>query len=1129
MGMKIIVGRSGSGKTKAVLEAAAGRIRSDRETILIVPEQYSFQAERELVDAVDRPGILGSEVLSFSRLVHRVLETEGGLGLREIGDLGRIMLLRKVFEERRGQFGIFGGAFRKQGFLAELNGFLNELKKNAIEPEDLLAAADQIKGFGMLKEKVGDVVLAYGALEQRLESRYADTWDLYALAETKLGATDRYRETVFFVDGFAGFTGRELRLLKALVLGSEGVVVSLACDPRAQSDAHVFSNTLRTLSDLRGLAETVGAPLKVVELEPEKRTDALGHLRTAFYRYPTEVYRKELEAIRLFAAKNRYSEVENAAGEMLRLVAENRWRFRDLGVLCDMGIYGETLRRVFETYGIPYFIDRKRPVAGSALARYVLSALEVVRLRFRYEDVFGFLKTGLSGIDPETVERLENHVLAKGIRGSGWRTPFAAEDPEAAESLEAARESLWKRFDALGRALEEAETVRAHVKALEAFLKDEAVEERLEVFVEGLVASGAYEYASEYAQIWNLLMEIFGQLLEVGGEEPVDLKTFMDLLKTGFASSEVGIIPTTADQVLVGGLKRSRSHRVKALFVLGVNDRVLPSAVEESGILLDEELKVLQRMGLAITMDGDSRVDEERFALYNAFSRPESSMWFSYALADGEGKSLRPSLLVSRLRQLFPLLETESDQLEPRVDRVLRAPRAAYGHLVEALRRHLEEDRPLSPEEKALAAWFKDRPEFEGRLKNTRKALFHDNRTWNIDPELAERLYGTPLRVSSSRIERFYQCPFQHFVSYGLRPKEREKRELAPPDVGRLFHESVEGFTRRVNASGCDWSSLTPEQVDGFMEETLGELVEVWGGEILKSTERYRYFADRIGRVAHTAARTATEHVQKGVFRPAAVEAAFGEGKPLPPIELDLPGGKTVRLEGRIDRLDLHEDGEALYVKVIDYKSYDKPFRIDDACYGLEIQLPVYLAAALGRRTDKPIVPAGAFYFKIDDPVMEDPGLSEEALEAALKGRFKMKGVVLRDEKVIKFMDGTLEEGKASEVIPVKLKRDGSPGKTAGSMERKDLEVLLAHALRSVGKAAREMLEGGIRARPFRKGARSACAFCPFASICQFDPAFASCTYRTLGALQDAQAVERMAAELEEDEKKDEKGGKRRG
>ena len=1131
MGLKVIAGRAGSGKAQALLELAKKRIESGNKAVLIVPEQYSFQAERDLIESLKKPGILGTEVLSFSRLVHRVLEVEGGLKNSHISDLGKEMFLRKVFEENGEAFGVFKGAFRKQGFISRLNGFLNELKKNGIVPEELLMAASEVKGLELLKGKLKDIAYAYEYMENSLKEKYADTWDLYALAEEKLKGSDYFSKTVFYVDGFAGFTGREKGLMKALLLKAENVVVSLTCDMENNGDSYVFSNTLRTLNELKSMAEEANADLKIIALKSAKDSGELSFLRDHFYSYPSKTYQGKPESIVLFAAKNRFSEIENVAGEILRLAQEKGFRFRDMGILCDMSIYGEDIRRIFADYDIPCFIDQKRAISASAMARYVMSALEMINRNMAYDDVFTHLKTGLSDMEMETVEKLENHVLSRGIRGSMWKNSFDIENIKDGEILDAARKDLWNRFDLFMKDINNAENIRGYVEALYKFLDSGKVAQKMEAFVEKLILEGNYEYASEYSQIWNIVMEIFEQLIEVGGDEKADIKTFIEILKSGIESYEIGIIPSTIDQVLVGGLKRTRSHIVKALFMIGINDRVIPSVVEDSGIMLDEEIRIMQKKGLPLTMDGDTRVDEERFAIYKAISRPTDFIWFSYAMSDAEGQSLRPSILASRLKQLFPEMDEMGDGLGPRPDRALRAPKAAYGHVVEALRRHLEEHRTMTETEKAMALWISQSPAFEAEFKTTRKALFHDNKAWNITPKLAARLYGLPLKSSTSRIEKYYQCPFQHFVAYGLRPSERKVYELKSPDVGRIFHESVESFAKKIEDGGLDWRKLSKEKVDGLMNEAAKEVMEGFDGKILGSTERYKYFADRIERVAKKTANVAVEHIKKGGFTPLASEKAFGKGKAMPPILIETGDGETINLEGRIDRIDICQENGNTYVKVIDYKSYDKPFKIGNAYYGIQIQLPVYLNAALkGLESEgKRLVPAGAFYFKIDDPMIEDTGMNESQIQEAFRNRFKMKGLILRDEKVIKLMDMDLESGKASDIVPAKLKKDSSPAKIAGSIEREDFENLLRYVIKIVGDAGQDILKGEIEAKPFRKGAEKACAFCKYDSICQFDRDFAENNYRNLKTLADKDALEKIGEDIKDSELEKRKGGGIRG
>ena len=476
-------------------------------------------------------------------------------------------------------------------------------------------------------------------------------------------------------------------------------------------------------------------------------------------------------------------------------------------------------------------------------------------------------------------------------------------------------------------------------------------------------------------------------------------------------------------------------------------------------------------------------------------------------------------------------MDEMGDNLGSRPERVFRAPKAAYGHLVEALRRYIEEHREMTDIEKTLACWISRSPVLKADFETTRKALFHDNMDWNITSKVAAELYGEPLRSSSSRIERYYQCPFQHFVTYGLRPFERKVYELKSPDVGRIFHESVESFAKRVEDGGLNWRQLSKDKVDEIMGEAAKEIMEGFEGKILGSTERYKYFADRIERIAKKTANMAVEHVKRGGFTPSASEMAFGEGSPMPPIIIETENGKTIRLEGRIDRIDTCEKDKNTYVKIIDYKSYDKPFKIGNAYYGIQIQLPIYLKAALSgiEANGKKVIPAGAFYFKIDDPMVEDTGMDESQIESAFRSRFKMKGVVLRDERIIKLIDMDLEEGKSSDIIPARLKQDASPAKTVGSIEIGDFENLLKFVLKVVGDAAECILEGKIDARPFRKGTDKACTFCKFASICQFDKDFKGNTYRNLKSLTDKEALKKMESDAREIEEDGKEGGEDRG
>jgi ATP-dependent helicase/nuclease subunit B len=814
-------------------------------------------------------------------------------------------------------------------------------------------------------------------------------------------------------------------------------------------------------------------------------------LEQELYQYPYQVYSDEVRNIEAFAGNNPEAEIENLAARIVSLSRDKGWRYNEMAVVSGgMDSYSSTIKRVFAEYGIPYFLDEKRPVIENPIVDLVLVSLRVVDRGYRYEDVFKLLKTGFCSLSVDETEQLENYCLEFGIKGKGWQEPFTlGETDYPLDKLNDCRERFIRPCLSLEKGLKRIKSVEGMVKALYEYLTDLRLQQQLETWIEELKVTGHLEQADENAQIWNIVMETLDQLVEILGDQKVSIEDFSRILESGFTSLEVGIIPTTLDQVLVGNIQRSKSQDVKALFVVGCNDGILPSGMQEEGLLAADERDLLYSEGLDLGGNTELLAADEKFSIYTAFSKPSDFLWTSYALSDAEGKALRPSILIDRLKKLFKQLPVSSDLLmdEAEQQKLIVTPESTYKHMTAHMR-----DCADGKQESGLwwevYDWYSAQSDWEQRRQALLEALFYRNQEVPIGRDKAMDLYSVPVRASVSRLEQYVNCPFSHFVKYGLRPKERKMYTVAAPDLGELFHLSIEGFTTRVTEEQLDWRTLDDRQCEAMIDEIMDKVLPEHNNSVLLSTNRYKYLANRLKRISKRAVWLLTDHIRRSSFNPIGNEISFGAKGTYPAIEIEMTGGERLFLEGRIDRADIYQQDDSVYVNVIDYKSGIESFDLSDAYYGLKLQLLVYLEALLEveqRRVEGKARPGGIFYFHIDDPLIDTQEQMADAIQNEIRKKLKLNGLVLKDVNIVRCMDCNIDG--YSEVLPLGIKKDGSFYNSSSVLEEEEFFTLLGHVRRLIQDIGVEMLQGNIRIEPVKKGKETACKFCPYDGICQFD------------------------------------------
>ncbi|HEY8499637.1 MAG TPA: helicase-exonuclease AddAB subunit AddB [Clostridia bacterium] len=1122
MSLRFIYGRAGSGKTRFCLNEIKSRINdgTTRPLLLLVPEQFTYQTEKDLIKVLGMGGILKTEVLSFRRLAFRIFNETGGITYPHVHPAGKNMILYRILDKLRQNLNVFAGSTERQGFVNTLSNLITEFKRYNVTPDALLNVCGRFDDKNPLKNKLSEIAVVYDLFNATIMQRYKDPDDDLTAAAKSIARCNIYNGAEIWIDGFSGFTPQEYAVIEQLMLKAERVNISFCTDCLA--DDGVFDQTgvfspikasyakLVKISRQNGIAIEPAAALRQVYRFTSG--SELSHLERYLYAYPYKQYEGKTRNLSLFSSVNMYSEIEECARDIVRLCRDHGIRFKDIAVITgNLSGYEKMIEVVFSEYGIPCFIDRKVDIANHPLVRMILSMLDIFIENWSYESVFSYLKTGLTGIDPAGIDRLENYVLACGIRGKRWiddnrwnMIPDLIPDETGIESESEMLEDVNKTRDMVVNPLKEFRwKTKGRRKASEFcsclydFLCGLGVPERIEQSIEKFRNDGDLNTANEYSQVWNIVMEVLDQTVEVMGDETFGVERFASMLKIGFDQYRIGLIPPSLDQVLVGSIERSRSHEIKALYILGANDGIFPPLAITEGVLSDHDRNMLNNAGIELAGDSRKRAFEGQYMIYRTLTSSREYVRISWPVADNEGRALRPSIIISRLKKLFPdITETSNVIPETAADemKLLAGRLPAFRQMVAMLRQKADGKNinPIWPE---AYRWFFADKNFRDKCLAARAAFQYRNTAQPVSRDRIGALYGERLNSSVSRLEKYSSCPFAFFVQYGLDVRERKVYALRPPDIGTFMHSVIEKYSRLLSESDISWRDFDFDWCTGRVSEIVEQMLREMRGSGIAGSKRYAALASRLKRVVSRAVWIIAKHIRCGGFNPVEYEVFFGENGKYPPIIIELDSGEKVCLTGRIDRIDAFESGKNAYIRIVDYKSGSKEFKLSDVFYGLQIQLITYLDAIW--ESDKSYLPGGMLYFKIDDPIIKRNGkMTPGDIEKAIMKQLKMKGLLLADVKLIKEMDRTMEGSSA--IIPASISKEGTLGRNTSAATIEQFISLRKHVKKLLKDICGEIMKGNVSIKPYKKKKDTSCKYCGFLPVCQFDNTLEENSFRFL-------------------------------
>lgn len=970
---------------------------------------------------------------------------------------------------------------------------ITELKKHNISIEKLKDIMYNTEDK-YLKTKLEDICTIYEAFEENIENKYIDENDKLDILAKQLEITDMFKDTIIYIDEFAGFTPQEYNIIR--VLGRQAKQISITVctdnlDMQSNPDTDVFYSNKKTADKLLYIAKTEGIELeKTIFLKEQYRfkNEELTHLEQNIYEITAKPYEKSVKNISLFLASNNYSEVENVAKQAVKLVRDEGYRYRDIAVITkDLETYSNLCKAIFSKYDIPVFIDEKKELSKNILVKYVISILDIFSKNWSYESMFNYIKSGMLNIDEDDIFLLENYCIKWGIKGKKWQSEWLYKDEkELQQKLENIRKQIVGPLLNLKQNLSGTKTVEQITKELYQFLIDNNIEQILQGKKEEIIEENI-EIANEYEIAWNVIIDLFDELILIFGQDKTTFEKYIEILKTGLGNSGLGKIPAGQDQITVGDVDRTRSHKVKAIFIIGLNDGVFPSIHKDEGFLNDSDRKNLREKGVELAKGTLEQLYDDNFAIYKAYSTAEEKLYLSYSSSSLDGATLRPSMLIKKLKNIFPKLKEESDIIYTNSEIITE--KSTLDELINNLRDY-RDGKEIDLKWINVYNYYISNEEYRDKLKMALKAINYENMPETISKENINKLYGNKLNTSVSKLEKYRACPFSYHLTYGLKLSEKNNFKVEAIDTGTFMHETIDEFFNRIRENGINIKQITEEEIEKILEEIINERLNLDKNYIFTSTDKYKLLSIRLKKVISKSMKYIIETLKNSDFDVFGSELEFKEGKTYKPIRIDLDDGKKVEITGKIDRVDIakipSENGEEeqKYIRIIDYKSSIKDIDLEQVVAGLQLQLLTYLDATC---KIEDVMPAGVLYFNLIDPMKKaKKQLTDEQIENEIRKQFKMKGLILADVKIIKMMDKTLETG-ASKLIPAYITKDGKISeKKSKVLTKEQFEHLQDYTQKLLKEISTEILSGNIKIEPYynTKNKKTPCEYCSYKSIC---------------------------------------------
>lgn len=1078
MALQLILGGSGSGKStflyKKIIEESMEN--PEKNYFVIVPEQYTMAIQKRIVELHPRKGILNIDVISFQRLAFKVFEEVGASDYPVLDDTGKNLIVRRILEQNKGKLKFFGENISNTGFVSEMKSIISEMLQYDISTDKLEKVSREADSDSILNMKLEDINLIYKNFKAFINNNYITAEEILDVFCKKVNESSMLKNSVLAFDAFTGFTPVQYRLFGELLSMCDMVYVALTLDSKENVNVvsgveELFYLTKDSVSKLYRICDDKHIDIiNPVKIEDDinsrfKNSKELLFLEKNLFRNNNKKYPDNVEDIVLYEGITPKDELNYVVGEILELTHKKGYRYNQIGVVtADIETYGKLLGNLFAQNDIPYFLDRKCHITDNPLIEMINGVLEVIETNYSYDSMFRYLRTGMTDLSTEEIDILDNYCLAVGIRGSKswnseWTRKFRKRNNKTdLVMLNELRLKVVTPISQLEQVVKESDgCVETITRALYQFMCTMKCSQHINAMADQDVAG------EEYGQVYKKTIEVLDLIVKLLGSEKVTLKEYNRILASGFEEIKIGLIPPSNDCIVIGDMERTRLDNVRVIFFVGVNDGHVPKKNDSKSILSETDRDKLEKMDVSLTMSPRQSAFVQRFYLYLIMTKTEEKLYISYSRNGLDMKSILPSYLIRVIRKMFPRIKINTGKDTLLKHSYLRIPKAGL-------------------------VWSEE---------NASKMLAEG---------IALLLYGTELKGSVTSFEQFSSCKYAYFFRYGLGLDEREEFKFAVNDFGTIMHAVIEKVSATVKDKKLSYSLITDEERRTLVSDSVNYIAENYGNTILMDSSRNEFMIKRITDIADKTIWAIGKQLENGLFYPDMFEEKFlidvGE----------LPEDVHFLMEGKIDRVDICEDENNLYVRVVDYKTGNNDVKVSDIYYGLKIQLLTYLKAAIEREKklhpDKNVVPAGILYYNVDDPIVEVSEGSQEEIDTLVRKELRMKGYVNSDKEIIRLMDDT--EGSSFNIPVTKTSKGEISQSKSRTMSTEELEELSRFVGDKSLSIARRIIEGDISIDPYSSGSYNSCKYCTYKEACCFSTDMPGYKYRILPSMNNEEVWEKI-------------------
>lgn len=1117
MGYRFYFGASGAGKTYRAFNDIINESIKNREKryFIIVPEQFTMQTQKDIVQMHPNHASNNIDVLSFNRLAYRIFEELDIENPKLLDELDKALILRRIANQV--ELKAWKKQFQKAGFIDNIKSLISEFMQYDISDEFIKEQQENKDVNTLLKIKLEDIYKLKKGFGDYIKGKYFTNEQILDILNENITNSELLKGATILFDGYTGFTPVQNRIVENLMKVADEVRFSITLGKGVNpdiklSESDLFFISTKMISQINDMAKKYDIKrlpdinLNIGENTRFKDSKELAFFEEHFLRYDGKK-EKEVSDIEINYCMNPLDEIDFVSNKILKLVKDEGYRYRDIAIIYgDLEGVADSLVNRFHQLEIPYYLDEKMDINNNELVEFINACIALISENFSYDAVNRYLRLGLLDFDYRKISLLDNYLLETGTRGyKRSHNDFTylpksfteAELEEINEFRKFALEKISPLYIAIGKS-------RINIKdvcdAFRKIFEDELIEEKLELVRNELESRNDIKRVREYEGVLEKVLSLFERLELILEGESISKKELTDLLRTGFEEIKLGMIPDRVDRVVIGDLKRTRLGSIKAMFVCGANDGCLPTVKDGGGLINDREKRDLKSIGFNLSDTVREDLYTGRFYLYQVLTKPSNKLFISLTGMDFEGKTRRPSILINMIKSIFPNIEIKNKE-----DSEIYSKFEAEEYLTENLRR-LRAKENIDEDFLRYVATFFDK-DFIRKLTSSAMYIYHDS---GIGESAARELFGEELRVSVTRLENYNACPFEHFISYGLGVEERQIHSFKASDIGTLVHEMLEKCFKYAKFKGRTIADMEEKELYALVDDAIKESMASDKNSIFVESKKSMYQLEKIVRMTKLTMMVLAKQLAAGNFIPFDFERYFGENDNLKALNIDLKNDAKMYLRGKIDRVDTCDvDGKTL-VKIIDYKTGSMKWEIDMPYYGRALQLVIYLDAVIEQlaKDGREVLPAAFFYYHIDSPFLTR---DEAKNENSILNKLKPSGIVNTDLSIIKNLDRRFET--ESDVIPVALKKDGNFSKysTVASTDR--INLLRSYVRQKAKDTAENILNGEIGIRPSLRKGISRCDYCPYSAICGFDEGIEGFSYNSLAKIKDIDVWEKMESE----------------